>query len=75
MAFAFAAALPHLGDLAAYSLSQGDHAPGRRSDPGQMASMMDLRKKNLLLALLIGAFAIALYFFAIYHVMSGTRPL
>lgn len=33
---------------------------------------MNLRKKNVLLAFLIGLFAIALYLYAIYHVMSGT---
>jgi hypothetical protein len=32
---------------------------------------MDIRKKNLLLAALIGAFAIGLYVYAIYHVMSS----
>lgn len=32
---------------------------------------MYIRKKNLLLAVLISAFAIGLYLYAIYHVMSS----
>jgi hypothetical protein len=33
---------------------------------------MNLRRKNTLLAVLIGVVAVALYLFAIYHVMSDT---
>lgn len=33
---------------------------------------MDLRRKNILLAVLIGLFALGLYIYAIAHVMSDT---
>jgi hypothetical protein len=33
---------------------------------------MDLRRKNILLAVLIGLFAVGLYIYAIVHVMSDT---
>ena len=33
---------------------------------------MDLRRKNILLAVLIGLFALGLYVYAIAHVMSDT---
>jgi hypothetical protein len=36
---------------------------------------MKLRDKNLLMALAIGALAVALYLFAVYHVISGTPQL
>jgi hypothetical protein len=40
-----------------------------------MAMMNQRRKKNLLLAFVIAGFAIGLYLYAIYHVMSGTQSL
>jgi len=33
---------------------------------------MNLQRKNVLLAVLIGLVALGLYFYAIYHVMSDT---
>ena len=50
------------------SRAVADHGSGRL----WLDIDMDLRRKNILLAVLIGLFALGLYIYAIAHVMSDT---